>query len=148
MKYFEDFAVGETISFREYLVTEEEILDFARRFDPQAFHADPEAAKRSHVGGLIASGWHTGAIFMRLQCDAFLTQSASLVSPGVDELRWLAPVRPGDTLSGSAEVIECRASRSKPDRGIVRARGELHNQAGISVFSVCTTGFFARRPAA
>lgn len=147
MKYFEDFRSGDTIVLGEYAVSEEEIISFAKQYDPQFFHCDPLAAMNSAAGGLIASGWHTGSIFMRLQCDAFLVDSASIMSPGLDQLRWLKPVRPGDTLSGSVEVIEARISQSRPDRGIVRCNGELSNQHKESVMTVLTAGFFALRNA-
>lgn len=133
-RYFEDYAVGEVFEFGDYLITEEEIIDFARRYDPQPFHIDPEAAARSVFGGLIASGWMTGAVIMRMMCDHFLAAS-SIGSPGVDQLRWLRPVRPGDRLRLRVTVVETRRSKSKPDRGSVTVRQETLNQNGDMVMS-------------
>ena len=112
---FEDLEVGETHEFGTYDVTEAEILEFAEKYDPQPFHTDPEAAAESMYGGLIASGWHTAAMLMRMFVDGFLSETAALGSPGIDELRWRAPVRPGDTLSARIEVVDVEAST--PDRG-------------------------------
>ena len=145
MRYFEDFHEGDVIALGQYAVDQEEIISFGRQYDPQYFHCDPEAALDSPIGELIASGWHTCSIFMRLQCNAFLPDSASIASPGVDEVRWIAPVRPGDTLSGTVQVFETRRSRSKPDRGIVRCRCELRNQNADQVLTLNTAGFFSCR---
>jgi acyl dehydratase len=116
-------------------VTEAEIVAFASSFDPHDMHVDPEAARRGQFGGLIASGWHTTAMMMRLVVGGFLNQRASVASPGVDELRWLLPVRPGDQLSARFTVLSSRASVSKPDRGLVRTRIELLNQRDEVVMS-------------
>lgn len=147
MRYFEDLQAGEVFHLGRIAVTEEEILAFARRYDPQPFHVDPVAAERSVYGGLIASGWHTCALFMRLLATAFLNDTASLGSPGVDEVRWKAPVRPGETLTGRLELLEARASRSRPDRGIVRSRGTLADDHGDTVLSILATNLIGRRPA-
>jgi acyl dehydratase len=145
---FEDFEPGQVYELGSRTVTEAEILEFARQFDPQPFHLDPEAAKESVFGGLIASGWHTGAIWMRLYVDAMLGDAASRGSPGVEELRWLAPVRPGDTLTGSLTVLDVTPSATRPDRGTVRIRGELTNQDGVTVLRMTSRGHFGRRDAA
>ncbi len=127
-RYFEDYIAGSVYEFGSIVVDETEIIDFAQRFDPQPFHTDPEAAKHSMFGGIIASGWHTSSIMMRLAVDHYLASVASLGSPGVDELRWLKPVRSGDELSIRITVTETKRSRSKPDRGIVRSFIEVLNQ--------------------
>ena len=143
--YFEDFEPGQDRALGRVEVTEAEIVDFARRFDPQPFHVDPEAAKESVFGGLIASGWHTGAMWMRLYVDSLLGGPASMGSPGIEELRWLAPVRPGDTLSGRLTVLETTPSERRPERGTVRIRGEMVNQDGVVVMSMISRGHFGRR---
>src|SRR5678816_213891 len=114
---FEDFHAGMVIEHPGPTLTLEDILEFARRYDPQPFHTDEEAAKRSIYGGLIASGWQTTSLTTRMMCDSYLLDAASLGSPGMRELSWLAPVRPGDTLRLRMTVLETRPSRSKPDRG-------------------------------
>lgn len=146
MRYFEDFAEGQVYELGEATVSEEEILDFARRFDPQPFHVDREAAKRSMYGGLIASGWHTGSLFMSLMVRGLLHDAASLGSAGVDELRWLRPVRPGDRLRARLNVTSVRPSSKRADRGTVFTLGEMFNQEGERVFSVRSSGMFGRRP--
>ena len=135
-RYFEDYVTGSVHEFGSIAVEEREVLEFARRYDPQPFHADPEAAKRSPFGGVIASGWHTAGLMMRLVVEHYLSHVASLASPGVDELRWTQPVRPGDTLSVRATVLETRLSRSKTDRGIVYTLFEVLNQRREVVMSV------------
>jgi acyl dehydratase len=145
--YFEDFEVGEVHQFGSFTFTRDAIVAFARQYDPQPFHLDDEAARASIYGGLIASGWQTGAVCFRLAVDGLIGRAASLGSPGIDDLRWLKPVRPGDTITGRAEVVEVRASRSKPDRGSVRLRYEAFNQRGEQVFSMTSVGLFARREA-
>lgn len=127
-------------------VDEDEVLAFGRRFDPQVFHTDVEAAKETEYGGLIASGWHTAALMMRLYTDYYLSKVATLVSPGVDELRWLLPVRPGDELHLRVMVAEARRLRSKPDRGIVRSNVEVLNQHGQVVMTVSALNFILCRP--
>lgn len=146
MRYFEDLRVGDEREYGAYTVTRDAILAFAREFDPQPFHLDDEAARRSHFGGLVASGWHTAAICMRLSVDGLVGETASMGSPGVDELRWLVPVRPGDTLSLRVRCVELTPSRSKPDRGSVRFDYELLNQAREVVMRMRAIGIIARRP--
>ncbi|MDX6398231.1 MAG: hypothetical protein QOJ43_1639 [Gaiellaceae bacterium] len=142
---FEDFQPGQVFELGSTSVTEEEIVAFARQFDPQPFHVDPQAAQESVFGGLIASGWHTGSLWMRLYVDSMLGGPSSQGSPGIEELRWLAPVRPGDTLSGRLTVLETTPSERRPDRGTVRIRGELVNQDGVTVLSMVSRGHFGRR---
>lgn len=134
-RHFEDYVPGAVFEYGAIRVSEAEIIEFARRFDPQAMHVDPAAAARGRFGGLIASGWHTAAMMMRLFADNFLPQEASLGSPGIDELRWLRPVRPGDALHLRVRVIEATHSRSKPDRGLVRTMVEVLNQNDEIVMS-------------
>jgi acyl dehydratase len=145
--YFEDMAVGATVDLGKRSVSEEEILRFAREFDPQPFHVDPEAAGRSIFGGLIASGWHTCSITMRLLVDGLLSHSSSLGSPGIEQIRWVKPVRPGDTLHAVLTVQEVRLSQSKPDRGTARIHIDVTNQAGDLVMWMESFGMFATRPA-
>ncbi len=146
--YFEDFAPGQVLESGSHTVTLEEILAFARQFDPQPIHVDETAARRSPYGGIIASGWHTAALCMRMVVDSALVgETGSLGSPGVDELRWLRPVRPGDTLRVLIEVLEVRPSRSKPDRGLVRLRYTVRNQHGEDAMTVVAMGIMQRRPA-
>jgi len=143
--FYEDIPVGTVRESEGYAVTREEILEFGRRFDPQPFHVDEAAARRSPFGGLIASGWHTAAIAMRLTVDTRMGPGGSLGSPGVDELRWLRPVRPGDTLTVRCEVVDKRPLESKPDRGLVRTRTTVRNQHGQDVMTLVGLGFFPRR---
>ena len=147
MIFWEDFKVGDRFEMGRHSVTEEEILDFGRRFDPQPFHADPGRAKESFFGGLIASGWHTCAVAMRLIADSYLNQAAGLGAPGVDNVRWLKPVRPGDTLAFRREVLDKRTSTTRPGVGLVQHRWEATNQRGELVFSMEGWGMFGRRPA-
>jgi acyl dehydratase len=146
--YFEDIVEGTEFELGSTTVTREEILEFAVRFDPQPFHVDEEAAKESMFGGLIASGWHTAAIWMRLYVDTVLANTASLGSPGVEELRWLKPVRPGDTLTGRARILWTKPSERDPRRGTVFTESELSNQDGEIVMRLRARGLFGRRPAA
>lgn len=127
-RYFEDYVPGAVVRFGSATISEAEIVEFGRRFDPQPFHIDPEAAKKSPFGGLIASGWHTASLAMRLLVDHYVSRTASLGSPGVDEVRWRKPVRPGDTLSVRATIVESKLSRSKPGQGTVRTYVEVLNQ--------------------
>ena len=145
MRWFEDFAVGDVSEFGPVTVTEAEIVEFAQRYDPQPFHVDPDAAAASPFGGLIASGWHTMALFMGMYVRGVLLDSASLGSPGVEELRWLAPVRPGDELRGRSTVTDVRASATNPRRGTVFTTNEVVNQDGTVVMTMKARGFFARR---
>jgi len=146
VRYWEDIKQGEVFELGSRTMDKERMIAFAREFDPQPFHTDEKAAEASIWGGLIASGWLTGSTLMRLLYDGFLKDTASLGSPGVDELRWLKPVRPGDTLTARLTVIEATASRSRPDRGIVRTRMELMNQDGETVMTVTGVNFISRRP--
>jgi acyl dehydratase len=127
---FEDFPAGHFGKFGPRHVTREEILAFAAEFDPQPMHLDEEAAKRSMLNGLSGSGWHLGSIMMRMMFDGFIGRTATMGSPGVNELRWLAPLRPDDDLTLDVEVTEARVSRSRPDTGIVTFRGTVRNAAG------------------
>jgi acyl dehydratase len=135
-RYFEDYVAGSVHECGSILVEEDEVLSFAKRFDPQPIHTDPDVAEQSVFGGLIASGWHTAGLMMRLFVDHFLSRVASLSSPGVDELRWLKPVRPGDELSLFVTIVETKRSRSKPDRGIVRSYIEVCNQKSETVMTL------------
>ena len=148
MRYFEDFGVGDATEVGPVTVSEAEIVDFAERFDPQPFHIDAEAAKASPFGGLIASGWHTTALFMGMFVRAVLLDSASLGSPGVEEIRWTAPVRPGDTLHGRSTVTDVQPSATNPRRGTVFTTNEVWNQDDTLVLTLKARGFFARRPSA
>jgi acyl dehydratase len=143
--YWEDFRVGEKVELGTCRVEKDEIVAFAKQFDPQPFHVDEEAAKTSIFGGLIASGWHTCALVMRLMCDSYLVKAASLGSPGVDKVRWLKPVRPGDTIRATRTSLECRPSSSKPDVGIVKSRWDVFNQHGEQVMAMEGYGMFRRR---
>ncbi len=147
MVYFEDFEVGSRRELGSYLVTEEEILAFARQYDPQPFHIDKEAAAKSIYGGLISSGWMTCSIMMRLLVLSTTGKSASMGSPGVDEIRWLKPVYAGDTLTAVLKVLDTRPSQSKPDRGVVHTQWEATNQRGELVCTVKGMGMYGRRPA-
>jgi acyl dehydratase len=147
-RYLEDYVPGAVYEYGSVTVSEAEILDFARAFDPQPIHSDLEFAARGPFGGLIASGWHTAGIMMRMLVDHYLSRVASLASPGLDELRWPAPVRPGDSLRLRATVVEARRSRSKPDRGLVRTQSELINQNDEIVLRVTAMNIIgARNPA-
>jgi acyl dehydratase len=146
MRYWEDFHIGDTTSVGPVTVTEDEIVGFASRFDPQPFHIDAEAAKASPYGGLIASGWHTTALFMGMFVRAVLLDSASLGSPGVEEIRWTAPVRPGDVLTGRTTITDVQPSSTNPARGTVFTTNEVFNQNGELVMTLKARGFFARRP--
>lgn len=135
-RYFEDYTAGSVFECGPLVVEQAEMIAFAKRYDPQSFHTDPEAAARSAFGGLIASGWHTAAMTMRLLVEGYLSTVASLGSPGIDELRWTRPVRPGDVLRVRVTVFEARRSQSKPDRGVVRSLIEVSNQRGEQVMSL------------
>jgi len=143
--YFEDFQPGQVREIDGPALTRDEIVEFARKYDPQPFHVDEEAAKNSFYGGLIASGWQTVAICMRLMCDSYLLESASLGSPGVDEVRWVKPVRPGDRPRLKMTVLEARISRSRPEMGSVRARWDMFNQHNELVMHMTGWGMFGRR---
>ena len=143
--YLEDFREGQVREFGRHVITREEILDFAGKYDPQPFHTDEEAAARSFYGGLIASGWMTVGVAMRMICDDYLLRAASMGSPGVDQIRWLQPVRAGDTLRLRLTTREVRPSQSKPDRGIVRSGWEVLNQRNEVVMTLEGMGMFRRR---
>ncbi len=145
-RWFEDYRPGLVLEFGARTVEAAEIVEFASRYDPQPFHVDAEAAAGGAYGGLIASGWHTGSVMMRLLVEHYLSPVASLGSPGVDELRWLAPVRAGDTLSVRLTIVEARRSRSKPDRGLVRSLIEVLNQRREVVMSMKAVNFTLCRP--
>ena len=147
VRYWEDFKPGQVIELGSRTIDKDSILAFAREFDPQPFHTDEEAARHTIFGGLIASGWHTGSLSMRLFYDGLIKDVVSLGSPGFDELRWVKPVRPGDMLSARFTVLECVASRSKPDRGVIRALLETRNQHGEVVMTITAVNLFGRRPA-
>ena len=144
-RYFEDYRPGFVGEYGSITVSQEEIVEFARRFDPQTFHTDPIRAARGPFGGLIASGWHTSALMMRLYADHFVSKVAGLGSPGIDELRWRRPVRPGDTLSIRVTILEARRSSSKPDRGLVRVQIEVLNQDKEIVMSLKAMTLFLCR---
>jgi acyl dehydratase len=146
--YWEDMTVGAVIDLGTVTPTREAILDFARQFDTQPFHLDDEAAKASVFGGLCASGWHTCAMAMRLMVDNFLRESASLGSPGLESIKWLKPVFPGDTLRLQHRVIDRRPMASRPDVGLVRTVWEMFNQRGDQVLHMEGWGMFRRRHAA
>ena len=146
MKYWEDFQPGDRIEMGRHTFGAEEIIAFARQFDPQPFHVDPEAAKKSFFGGLIASGWHTCSIAMRLSVETYVSKTVSLGSPGLDNIRWLKPVRAGDTIRYARVVVEARPSSSRPDVGLVKGRWEATNQTGELVMTMEGWGMFGRRP--
>lgn len=144
-RYFEDYIPGSVYEFGSILVEEQDILDFARKFDPQAFHVDHDKARQSHFGGLIASGWHTAALTMRLLVDHYISRVAGMGSPGSGPVRWVRPVRPGDELSIRVTILKATHSRIKPDRGIVRSFVETMNQHGEVVMTRIAIGIFRCR---
>ena len=144
--YWEDVAVGQMVELGQKRVEADEIIAFAREFDPQPFHTDAEAAKSTLVGELTASGWHSCCMMMRLMFDGFLSKSSSLGSGGLDEVNWLGPVRPGDVISGRYTVLESRASKSRPNLGICKCLCEVWNQHGELVMTCRFTQFMGRRP--
>jgi len=147
-RYYEDYPPGAVFEFGSAVLSEPEIIEFASRFDPQPFHVDPERAQESIYGGIIASGWHTCAVMMRLLVDHFVSSVASMGSPGVDELRWLLPVRAGDELRIKVAVVEKRLSKSKPDRGLVTYRVEVLNQRDEVVMRATALSFVGCRETA
>lgn len=147
MLYFEDFQPDATARHGPLAVSEEDIVAFAREFDPQPMHLDPAAAKDSLLGGLAASGWHTCALMMKLIAEGFLVRSSSMGSPGIEEVKWLKPVRPGDSLTLTRTVTEARPSRSRPDTGLVTFAFALDNQRGERVMTMANVIMFGRRPA-
>ena len=143
--YWEDFPVGKVSEFGHMTVSAEEIVDFAGKFDPQPFHLSEEGGKNSLFGGLCASGWHTCAMAMRMMCDGYILESASLGSPGLENIRWLKPVRPGDTLHVRSVVLEARPMDSKPHVGLLRVRTEVLNQNNEEVMQMEGYGMYRRR---
>jgi acyl dehydratase len=146
--YWEDFPAGTVREFGGKSLSKEDIVRFAREYDPQPFHVDEEAAKKSVFGGLIASGWQTCGLAMRMMCDAYLLDAASAGSPGVENIRWLLPVRPGDTLRVRLTVLEARVLQSKPHIGLLRNKWEMFNQKDEQVMHMEGYGMFLRRDAA
>ena len=144
-RWFEDYVPSAVHDLGSVMVDEQEIIAFARQFDPQPFHLDKEWAEKSAFEGLIASGWHTACMAMRLIVDHYLSEVSSEGSPGIDELRWLRPVRPGDQLSVKVTILEARLSRSRPERGIVRSQIETLNQDGKIVMHLTSTIFIRCR---
>ena len=146
MLYFEDLQIGSMQYFGSYDVTREEVIEFAGKYDPQPFHLDDEAAAATYFGRLSASGWHTGAMMMRMMVDNMKeNQQAGLGSPGIEDLRWLKPVYPGDTLRCETEVLEKRRSRSRPEMGSFKSRATVYNQDDVAVMSMVSTGLIRTR---
>jgi len=147
--FFEDYKPGDTEEFGCYEVSEDEIVEFAGKYDPQPYHIDPEAARESIFGGLCASGWHTCAMTMRMMVDHLAaTGAASLGSPGIDQIRWLKPVRPGDVLRVRTEVIEARPLKRRPGMGVVKSAYTVLNQNDEAVMTFIGNGFVAAAKAA
>lgn len=144
-RYFEDYIVGVDQEIGSVVLSEAEIIEFANKYDPQDFHTDPVKAAASPFGGLIASGWHTAAAVMRVLVDHFLNSASSLGSPGLDGLRWLAPVRPDDVLTVHAKITDARRSNSKPDRGLLHTRIEVFNQGSVPVMTINAISVIACR---
>ena len=146
--YLDDLKVGDNWTGAQVPVVEADVIRFAREFDPQPMHIDPEAARAGRFGGIIASGWHTCSLAMRMMCDAYLLEAASLGSPGVDGIKWLKPVRPGDTLRVRFTVIEARPLESRPGVGLIGSHWRMFNQKDECVMEMEGHGMFRRRPAA
>lgn len=146
MRYWEDFTAGMVLEFGGYEVTEEEIIEFATEFDPQSFHIDKKAAKEHFFGGLIASGWHTGSMCMKMMVDNYLIDSASMGSPGIEQLRWKQPVRPGETLYVKAEVLDRSLPKSRPELGFIKFSHTVSNQKGEVKMTMISSGMFLRNP--
>lgn len=145
MRYFEDFTPGMTLETKGPTLTREDIIDFAQKFDPQPFHLSDEAAAKTPFGKLAASGWHTASACMRMMVDAYIRDSASLGSPGIDELRWVKPVFAGDTLSGRTTLLELKPSKSRPEMGSIKMKWEVFNQHGDLVMHLTTWGMVRKR---
>lgn len=145
--HWEDFEVGQVFDYGSCTVSEEEIVAFAQEYDPQRFHLDDAYARTTILGGICASGWHTAGIWMRLFSDGYANRAASLGSPGVDEIRWFKPVRPGDVLTGRSEILARRASNSRPDLGLNTMKHQLLNAAGEVVMEMHSTQMLRRRTA-
>jgi acyl dehydratase len=147
VQYFEHIEVGRTASFGHYVVTREEVMDFAAKYDPQPFHLSDEAAAQTHFGRLSASGWHTCAMVMSMVvANLKENQQAGLGSPGIDELKWVKPVYPGDTLRCETEILEKRVSASRPEMGIFKSRMRVFNQDDVMVMTFVSNGLVATRP--
>ena len=146
MLYWEDFTVGRKMKFGAMEVTEEEVIEYATEFDPQSFHIDKEAASEHFFGGIIASGWHTAAMCMRMMVDGYLNNSATMGSPGVEQLRWKKPVRPGETLHVTAEITDRSLPKSKPELGFVKFSHVVCNQDGEVKMTMISSGMFLRKP--
>ncbi len=148
MRYWEDIAVGDRKAFGRYEVARDEVLDFARKYDPQGFHLSDEEAAKTHFGRLAASGWHTTAMMMAMTVANMVHEepSAGLGAAGIDELRWLKPVFPGDVLRCETEIIDKRASNSRPEMGSTRSRTTVFNQHDVPVLSLIALGLWRRRP--
>lgn len=147
VQYFEDIPIGAKAAFGRYAVTRDEVLDFARKYDPQPFHLSDEAAAQTHFGRLAASGWHTCAMMMAMLVAHMKEhRQASLGSPGMDELRWRTPVYPGDTLRCETEVLEKRRSESRPEMGLIKSRMTVFNQDDVAVMTFVSNGMIATRP--
>lgn len=144
--YFEDFFPGQQIAMGARSLSQDEIIAFGKQFDPQPFHVDPDAATSSIYGGIIASGWHTCSMMMRMVVDGLMSESSSMGSPGLDGVRWMAPVRPGDMISVVYATTKVKASGSRPDRGLVWSQWQATNQRGELVCTVDGVGMFGRRP--
>jgi acyl dehydratase len=147
-RYYEDFAPGQVLALSERTITKEEIIAYASVYDAQPFHVDEEAAKKLMLGGLAASGWHTACVVMRMNYDSWLKDTASLGAPGIEELRWVKPVRPGDRLSGRLEILQTRASKSRPEMGLVGMSCTVENQSGEIVLTQKHTQIIRLRGAA
>jgi len=145
--YFEDFSIGQVAEYGPRQVSREEIIAFASQFDPQPMHLDEEAASRSMLNGLSGSGWHLCSIVMRMMFDGYIGNTASLGSPGVNELKWLAPFRPGDDLTLDVDVVEARVSRSRPETGIVTFKCSVRNAAGQALAEMTSPIIVKRREA-
>ena len=143
--YWEDFRVGERVLMGSVKVTKEDIVRFAVEYDPQLFHIDEKAGESSIFGWLIASGWHTCSLVMKMMCDSYLLDSASMGSPGMENIKWVKPVRPNDVLTGFRTTIETKSSRSKPDRGFVKTLFEVFNDSQELVMSMEGVGMFRRK---
>ena len=143
--FLDDLEAGQVYQLGSRTLSEKEIVAFAEHYDPQPFHIDPEAAAETIYGGVIASGWQTACVFMRLFVDGLLSRSAAMGSPGLDELRWLKPVRPGDELEAKVEVLETRPSRSKPDRGLAKLRCVVADRSGAEVLTFVANVLFQKR---
>jgi acyl dehydratase len=144
--YWEDFTIGQVTEYGNREVTEEEIVEYATDFDPQPFHIDKEAAQNHFFGGIIASGWHTGAMCMRMMVDGYLHNAASMGSPGIEQLRWKKPVRPGETLHIKMEVLDHSLPKSKPELGFIKFSHTVYNQDNEVKMIMISSGMFLKRP--